>query len=574
MQKCHYLLSSLAKLCMALLAFLCIFSSCTPEEEWIQTTRYQPSFTPLEEFQENYQHIYEANPGLRGFATNTSESRVDLGLIDPKPMWDKAQVSLLGDTVRMTYIPVLASLAGVEIHETLDSLTATKYADKLFRIALVRKEYKDKPKKTQVYYLHYQPSREWLEQGGEYPEALNQVPEHFDGIIKAYTLSGSEVFRYILRDGSIIRRYRVNVETARSFFGISPPQDYINQNCSKFLKGYVYYTHSVEVNLLTGEHINRDDLADYQLFPKEVRELIVTGGHYKVYELVCREQSLMPISFDFGLPENSGDMGLYSIDPVGMPEDLQFSLYNQSGMGGGASGITYEVDSLILPNAVIKDYFPGGIVNNGAKKEDIDRVLSIYVKAKDTHPLGKALHDELTVNKRGFESIQVIRNDNVPQNASVDRMTRVFRVYHPDYIDKFTIVHELIHLYQIEVHSIGKEQLKEVNGMMEYEVRLILDIVEYIQQNRDKKPADFEHYWMFNSLTHKTFSRLYKDWLKKITQDGTRYPTEIDESEYRKWAIHFGDTSSAYHVDKGHRYDSGVNYPPKALLDIFKLIRL
>ena len=58
------------------------------------------------------------------------------------------------------------------------------------------------------------------------------------------------------------------------------------------------------------------------------------------------------------------------------------------------------------------------------------------------------------------------------------------------------------------------------------------------------------------------------DYVSTLTNKGTTFPTNIDNSNFEHFADVFGDVSRSYNKSRGYNY-SNTNYKPTAIQSIF-----
>ncbi|HKL71449.1 MAG TPA: hypothetical protein VJ855_02240 [Marinilabiliaceae bacterium] len=123
--------------------------------------------------------------------------------------------------------------------------------------------------------------------------------------------------------------------------------------------------------------------------------------------------------------------------------------------------------------------------------------------------------------------------------------------------------HEWFHLYQKEYHSLSSYTER---GMMEWEQAFFQDILIYIEIGGNRNGITYG--WACFEIGNTSYEKDYLDWLSTLTNKGTTFPTNIDNSNFEHFADVFGDVSRSYNKSRGYNY-SNTNYKPTAIQSIF-----
>lgn len=123
--------------------------------------------------------------------------------------------------------------------------------------------------------------------------------------------------------------------------------------------------------------------------------------------------------------------------------------------------------------------------------------------------------------------------------------------------------HEWFHLYQKEYHSLSSYTEP---GMMEWEQAFFQDILMYIKIGGNRNGITYS--WACFEIGNTSYEKDYLDWLSTLTNKGTTFPTNIDNSNFEHFADVFGDVSRSYNKSRGYNY-SNTNYKPTAIQSIF-----
>jgi len=123
--------------------------------------------------------------------------------------------------------------------------------------------------------------------------------------------------------------------------------------------------------------------------------------------------------------------------------------------------------------------------------------------------------------------------------------------------------HEWFHLYQKEYHSLSSYTEP---GMMEWEQALFRDILMYIKAGGNTESIAYN--WACSRTGKEGYRIEYLDWLSTLTNKGTTFPNNIDNSNFEHYADVFGDVSITYNKSRGYNY-SNTNYKPTAIQSIF-----
>ncbi len=175
------------------------------------------------------------------------------------------------------------------------------------------------------------------------------------------------------------------------------------------------------------------------------------------------------------------------------------------------------------------------------------RTLDNYLKEK-----GVRLND-IFIDKKLAGMAGVSNKGNLMFNTTED-------------IQVQNLKHEWIHLSQFQKHNQWNKDIKDIQGMMEWEVALLQDILYFVEIKG--KADEVAHHWVAAG-EKEDYRTEYIAWLKKMTNNGTSYPDNIDDISFMDFSKIFGATSREYPASSAYIYGTS-NYRPYALEVLFR----
>ncbi len=129
--------------------------------------------------------------------------------------------------------------------------------------------------------------------------------------------------------------------------------------------------------------------------------------------------------------------------------------------------------------------------------------------------------------------------------------------------------HEWIHLTQYQKHNRFNKNIDDIQGMMEWEVALVQDILYFVEIKG--KADEVAHHWaaVGSGEELEPYREEYFTWLRKMTNNGTSYPHNIDDISFMDFSKIFGATSREYPASSAYIYGT-PNYRPYALEELFR----
>ena len=229
--------------------------------------------------------------------------------------------------------------------------------------------------------------------------------------------------------------------------------------------------------------------------------------------------------------------------------------YYPAGGGGGGSGSTTVSPPVTILNNKLSTLFKG--------------ICSL--SESDTKKLNEAYEEMLKVCFYGAVDNYLFAH-NVKLNSisygsagqvSIDSNGNL-KFYNSNEINSFNLKHEWIHIFQktfLNISSFG-----DMAGMVEFEVALVQDILKFIEIGGNWKTT--AHSWAVWKMSNENYKDDYMDWLSRMTNNGTTYPTTVDKRKFQFFSIAFGEVSISYNTNRGYTYGSN-DYDASALLEIF-----
>lgn len=215
--------------------------------------------------------------------------------------------------------------------------------------------------------------------------------------------------------------------------------------------------------------------------------------------------------------------------------------WNSGGGGGGGSSI-----SPITIKASLRKLFKGECILDD---EGIKKLNKEYDKMKE-NCFYNFIDNYLKENKIQLKNISYGSGGQ----ASVSNIGNLRFGSNAD-ITAENLSHEWIHLYQMQYHKLLNTDMKSIRGMMEFELAFIQDILALIENKGDDK--SIARFWAGEGRGEITKLE-YIGWLKKITHNGTQYPTSIEHLTFLNYSKEFGEGSISYNVEKGYIYGNAA----------------
>ncbi len=134
-----------------------------------------------------------------------------------------------------------------------------------------------------------------------------------------------------------------------------------------------------------------------------------------------------------------------------------------------------------------------------------------------------------------------------------------------DLITSENLSHEWFHLAQWKLTGVDIFSFTN-KGMAEFENALFADIRRTVRAGGNIDNL-IDHTFACYKGGYETYRTEYQNWLKSITQNGSTYPTTINQADFNKWANVFGEVSS-YKKTSGYDY-SITSYSPITMFSLF-----
>lgn len=551
--------------------------ACREEDPWLNNVGQKESigaYASLKDFKPLYEASLQSSD-LRSLSLEHRSIDTDLSLIDAKPLWGSAQVSFVRDSLRFVTIPVEARLAALPISETLSEEETVRYKEKLSYLFLVRRDVKDDPERMTMFYQYFRPSLKWLQGGGSFDNDYQVLPRGYDGEVDIYTLSGHAVQRLLYQNGRLKAIYQK----------VSKPMEaravVVDTICTERLVGRIKYEGGTVIPFTEDYLEECEAYIDSKKVPGGMPVRFVRN--LDIYEMVCFTQRRHEDS------QEEWEQVVY--DPTAraqeeaqrVSEDLQPPRNDTYGSGNSYwqnQDKTTTKNIKYLLDKGVRDRISGKLI--GFNETTVKRLNQSFVDI-DRVPSYKRLDKFFIRQQIGFKHIVYRypppskKYENTIAALKGDTLFIYVDLAEPEsfLFSPRTIIHELIHLYQYELYRMGertKAQRELLMGYREFEVALIQDII-YMVETKDNIYL-WDHYlYPIKAIPKGNYSKEYDSWLKELTQNGTRYPSEIDVEKFKEFARKFGETTANYSIKKGYRYDKNVPYDTRVITSICNELR-
>lgn len=173
------------------------------------------------------------------------------------------------------------------------------------------------------------------------------------------------------------------------------------------------------------------------------------------------------------------------------------------------------------------------------------------------------------MSENEFKMSAVRYDETMNGDASVTNGA-VLKLHDESYLRLSTIQHEFYHMYQYSYG--GSDYLTNVENIVarEFERQVFVDM-EMVQRtggNFNETSVDPNHTWGYNNMPSDECEE-YQDWIRKLTDNGTYFPDEIKEADFRKHLKVYARCNVAY----GRNYPCNPdNFNPDCINSLLSLI--
>ena len=265
--------------------------------------------------------------------------------------------------------------------------------------------------------------------------------------------------------------------------------------------------------------------------------------------------------------------GIY-VDDDGNEHDWFPDTDSGNGGGGVSNGGDNKTEAEPLPEKV-KELIEK---NQNLDKKDLDSLCSFIDKMSDEcEDCGNcgdyALYTGLTsYNFKFNEVLKEAPKNNASAAYRPEKGNLVF--YTTGNLNYNSFTHEMFHLFQ---HKFKGKFIEEERGFMEYERTLFDDIIFFVKilkgnWSDHNKFGLKKNPWVYNGEKTEDIKTTenYKNWLSKITDSGTKIPTELNAKELLTYAQFYGKVNISYNKSK-YNYEESVGYRFNAIIELLRI---
>lgn len=481
------------------------FVACHPETE-MQTENDVSRMTYEEEIAVA-REFYESLRPLKTRAAMEFDEKTERGIIaNMEPLWGK-NYSYRRKTKKTRTVEAVmtgtkySTFMLSEVREKYKATKDARYKQSMTRLVV---ETDIETGKVQAFTMTIVPSLRYLEQTNFKPFFNTYVKrdKHFDGWILFHEIDGRFANGWQYSDGKITHTIS-KADISVEDYNLLKAQTRGAYQICEMVDDWVLIEECMEWHTVT-EYQHSIEEGDCTIY-----------WEYQGLKEVCRWVSDDPPSSGGG-----GTSGGYRPDPT-LPSVLQ-SLFKENKIGADAE-ILAQVYEDIFENclyAQIRDYISeSGIIFNAIRYKDIPGEASVS-----------------TLGNLSFR----------------DR----------DCIEYSIFAHEYFHMFQCAVAGNFSVASLENKTALEFEQHMFEDIAAAIEFGPDFID-NMARTWAC-SYSMDSVLMLYKKWIFSLTDGGSKFPTDISVSEYRKFLNHYWEDNRSNARKSGYECEAS-NYEPTAL---------
>lgn len=495
-----------------------------------------------------------------------------------KPLWSSAQTTGPTSGAPTTIVPVNTEEGFFRYSETLDAQELALDIDKLTKTYLVQTS---GTQGATIYLAQFVPDREWLKLGYPYPVELGKVPRDYSGSIDIRDLSHRLLGQIVYHKGELQGVYQALSEEEepssrlRSVSKLGNRDNRPWRTLSTCL--YVMKTREEEDDAMDGNKTEVYGEGIYIVGPDGRRyfnptSIVVSASYISGprFYLTSLEDF---VGLQFELVWASEE------ERRSMADDLWAGHLPR--IGGGSSEQQDKIYPWKDPSKALKKICAPTFANN---LDDTykDQLAEAFEEMEATS-LGYAVLAKLA--SYNIIVLTRVELDAIDYKKGLSSYSNGVLKLSKDRIEAQALTHELIHALQAKVYGKETNDWGNDRGFLEFECRLVMDIVHIIGRKGKSDEEDDYHYGISSNMVDKERENAetrYLDWLNDLTGKGSYYPLAIDSRGFIEYAKLFGTYNESYPQIKpgdkkrdpkedGPAYD--YNQPPGFTPQIVHILR-